>query len=498
MMQRVLIGGLFHEGNSFSKALTRGDKFTVVEGADVLTTARTSGAGLGGACRFLMQQDVELVAYRKATASPDARVADDFYFEFRDGLLKAAAAARPDCVYFELHGAMLTSSLDDAEGDLLSSLRAALGDKVIIAVSLDLHAYVTRTMLTSADIVVACKENPHSDFHLAGELAARLMLQKRNGTLRPVTAAVWVPLFVGSQMETAKGPLSRLHTLRRKMLAANPSVLDISIYNTQTLIDVADGGHCITVITDNDEVTAREVATSLARELWSMRDEFTPDNPPLAKVLDDLEQGRLARPVILGDGGDNALAGTAGDGTFMLNEFLTRRPHLRAAVPVADPDVVSRAKKAGKGNTFSACVGGKFSDDVAPVCAEWSVEHLSDGRFVQAGPFLANEPADFGDTAVLSRDNVTVLVTTRSGFTQDVAAFRSQGIEPANYDAIVVKSNHHYKLSFAEVGPCITVDTPGISNMQSGTLPFVKRRPIYPLDRIIDPDLTATVINPRG
>lgn len=488
-MHRILVGGLFHEGNSFSPLPTTAGGFAVVEGDDVIEKARRSGAGLGGAYRYLASRDVEIVPFRKATASPGGPVEDDFYLEFRDALTAASARGDFDGIYLELHGSMLTASLDDPEGDLLLALRAAVGLRPVIAVSLDLHAYVTDRMLESANVIVACKENPHSDFHVAGELAASLMLRAIDGDIRPVTCAARVPLFIGAKMETAAGPLAALHDLRRRLLVAYPSILDISIYNTQTLLDVPDAGQCITVITDGDPNTALAAAGEIATAFWEARDGFEPDNPPLADVLDELEQGRLARPAILGDGGDNALAGTPGDGTAIIREILERRPRIRAVVPVTDPAVVAEAIAAGKGGTLDTCVGGKFSKGVDPVCGAWEVISLSDGRFTMAGPFLANEPAELGGTAVLRRGNLTLLVTSRPGFTQDVAAFRSQELEPGDFDVVAVKSNHHYKLSFADVGPCITVDTPGLTSYRKGSLPFVKRRPIYPDDPMTADDI---------
>lgn len=492
-MTRILLAGLFHEGNSFSRVVTGRGSFAVTRGDAVLDKARTAGTGMGGACRRLTGENVALLPVLTAVAPPGGPVAPGLYRELRDAIVDAARAARPDGVYLDLHGAMATEDDDDPEGDLLEALRATLGPTIPIAVSLDLHAHPTPRMLARADIVVACKENPHSDYDGAGALAATLLLRALRGAIRPVTAAVWLPLVIGARMETAEGPLAALHAERRRLVEATPGLLDVSIYNTTTLLDAAGAGQCVTAIADGDAAVARDAAAALARALWAERDAFTPGFAPLDAVLGDVAAGRLRRPAILGDQGDRVLAGTPGDGTAIIAALLERWPGLRALVPVTDPDTVAAARRRGVGATLSGSVGGRLSRGIAGIAGDWRVAGLGDGRFVQRGPFLAGEPATLGDTALLTRGSLTLLATSLPGFTQDPEAFRSQGAEPAAFDVVVAKSGYHFKLSFADIGPCLVVDTPGLSNYRPGLLPYRKRRPVHPEDRVPDPDVAATL-----
>jgi microcystin degradation protein MlrC len=491
-MTRVLLAGLFHEGNSFSSLVTDRGSFAIVEGPALLEKAWRSGTAMGGACRHLVRQDdVELVPVTQALAPPGGPVAHDLYLALRDRVVAAARRERPDALYFDLHGGMVTEQSDDPEGDLLQELRTAVGPAVPIAASLDLHAAVTPRMLQAADVLVACKENPHTDYDLAGARAAELLLHKCRDQLRPVTAAVWLPLVLGARLETAEGPLARLHERRRQLLHESATLLDISIYNTTALLDVAGAGQCVTATADGDPDAACEAAAILARALWEARDEFKPNFASADAVLSAVQTGELARPTILGDQGDRTLAGTAGDGTFMLRELLQHWPDLRALVPVTDPESVAAAQALGVGAVLVGGVGGRLSLGLEPVQGSWRIERLGDGHFIQEGPFLANEPARLGNTAILTNANVTVLATSLPGFTQDPAAFRSQGPEPADFDVVVTKSGYHFKLSFARLGPCVVVDTPGLSNYRPGLLPYRRRRPVYPEDRVPTPGFVA-------
>ena len=493
-MHRVLLASLFHEGNSFSSIVTERRNFSITRGQAVLEKARNSGAAIGGAYRFLAGEDVIPVPLMTAIAPPGGPVSDRVYEEFRDTIVSAARDQRVDGIYLDLHGAMLTQSIDDVEGDLLSHLRSTVGPDIPIAVSLDLHAYMTPKMLAATALIVACKENPHSDYHLAGELATRMLVQELDGAIRPKTAAVWLPLIFGSQMETSKGPLARLHARRRELLGMHSELLDISIYNATSFMDVPDNGQCITAIENGDARHAEQVVRELAELLWQERDEFTPDLPSLEVVLERLKNG-AGRKLILGDQGDRVLAGAPGDGTYVIRHFLEHARQIHALVPLTDANAVGLAKAAGVGGHVNGPIGGGLSKSVDPVLHEWEVVGLGDGHFVQQGPFLANETAELGETATLKSGNLIVLATSKPGFTQDPQAFRSQGLDPEDFQVVVTKSGYHFKLAFTDIGECISIDSPGTTNYRPGCLPYQKLHAVYPEDLEVKPDFKVQRFN---
>ena len=492
-MPTILVASLYFEGNHFSNSVARKENFAMVEGQAVLDKAAISKAALGGAYRCFKQHNVNIVPLFTAQAAPGGHVLDEVYSEFREAIIAAATAAHYDGIYLDVHGSMVTQSIDDIEGDLLQHLRQAVGSAVVIGASLDLHAYVTRKMLNAADIIVACKENPHTDYDLAGQRVAELMLATLAGDIKPVTAAVWVPLLLSGRTETAVNPLARLHTLRRKLLSDNKGLLDISLCNQHMLLDVPNGGQCITVIADGDANAeqAGQAASTLAAAVWQARDEFTPDALALDSVLEQIEKGELQAPVICGDCGDSVLGGAPGDDTTILVEVLNHRPSLTALIPITDPDVVERACELGVGQRYLGSVGGQLSTGLTPVAGDWQIQSIGDGDFINIGPFCANEPASLGQTVVLEKDNITLMVTSRPGLTQDPAAFISQGLDPSLFDIVVVKSAVHFKASFAATGTCIAVATAGCAFYNGpGVFPFKKLGAIYPEVTDLNPELT--------
>ncbi len=82
-----------------------------------------------------------------------------------------------DAVYLDLHGAMVTEDYEDAEGELLRRVRAAVGEPVPIVVSLDYHGNVTPQMVELSDGMVAYLTYPHIDRKQTGKRAAEVMLR---------------------------------------------------------------------------------------------------------------------------------------------------------------------------------------------------------------------------------------------------------------------------------------------------------------------------------
>jgi microcystin degradation protein MlrC len=114
--------------------------------------------------RQLAAEGHETVESLLAFAQPLGRTVRSVYESLRDEILDDLRKAGPvDGVILVLHGAMVADGYDDCEGDVISRVRAIVGPKVPIGVSLDLHCHFTQKMLTEADAIICYKEYPHTD-----------------------------------------------------------------------------------------------------------------------------------------------------------------------------------------------------------------------------------------------------------------------------------------------------------------------------------------------
>src|SRR5579862_3924019 len=160
---------LSHETNRFSPLPTNLDSYREFylhlpssgEGAHYLD-APMEGVNLYAAIRA---RGHEAICGLAASAQPSMPTRRQDYELLRDEILGNLRRAVPvDAVALFLHGAQVAQGYEDCAGDILSSIRAIVGPGVAIGVLLDLHANVTQTMLTQADMLIACKEYPHWDF----------------------------------------------------------------------------------------------------------------------------------------------------------------------------------------------------------------------------------------------------------------------------------------------------------------------------------------------
>jgi microcystin degradation protein MlrC len=474
---RVLVGRLFHESHAFSPFLTQKSEFTVTRGADLLAEARTSGTTLGGIVRRLDRLGAAVVPSVSASAPPSGLVEDGFYRSIKAELIDAALAATPDAIALELHGAMGTTHLADVEGDLLTALRAAVGPDVVIGVGLDLHGHLTPAMLAAADFCIACKANPHGDVVECGEKVAAGVMSALRGAFDPVSTLVKVLMTLPGAMETTGGPLKALHEEARALAASSPMIWDISLYNVYRALDDADMGQAVCIVTNGDDAGAASIAKRLAQAFWDRRIEFKDDLLEIGEALDLIAGGRGRERFVLADMGDRVLAGAPGDSNAILAATLARPAPLKAAIPLTDAETVAAAQKVGAGATLEVAVGGKLTPGFAPLRVRARVAHLGDGNFKMRGPYRGGEWTALGPCAVLDIDGrISLLVTSKPGFTHDPEAFESNGIPLADQDFIVVKSGYHFELNFKGLATPVLVRSPGIGYYTKGLTTWKRGR----------------------
>jgi microcystin degradation protein MlrC len=113
-------------------------------------------------------------------ATPAGRLSGECFFTLRETLRESLREGLPaDGVILHLHGAASATGEDDVEGALIEMVRTELAFTGRLVVSLDLHANVTRRMLSHADALTAYRTKPHTDFVETGRRAAHLLLDDR-------------------------------------------------------------------------------------------------------------------------------------------------------------------------------------------------------------------------------------------------------------------------------------------------------------------------------
>jgi microcystin degradation protein MlrC len=130
-----------------------------------------------------------------ASAGPSGKVERAAFERFCDPIVAAARQGRFDGILLGLHGAMVLDFREDGEGEILRRIRASAGGEIPIAITLDLHANVSRQMCSLADIIVSFRTYPHVDLRETGRRAGDILHRTLAGEIKPRTIRVSRPML---------------------------------------------------------------------------------------------------------------------------------------------------------------------------------------------------------------------------------------------------------------------------------------------------------------
>ena len=488
---RIAVGCIGHETNTFTPVPTTIESFresAFYTGEEIRETFSGTSSITGGFIEAAAELDMELVPLLWTFAVPSGRIEQSAYDELKAALLARLQAAGPVCgVLLDLHGAMVTADLEDAEGDLLAAVRHRVGPLPIVA-TLDLHANITAAMATHADVLIGFDTYPHVDCRERGLEAARLIEAMVVGRVRPTMAYRQLPLLTPPPCQcTMRPPMSevveRLHALEDRA-----GVLTATVAMGFPFADIRDAGATVLVTTDDDADLAARCADEFARYMWDMRERFRAD---LMSVEEAIERAARTegRPVILAEGADNPGGGGPCDGTFILRALIEADFQDAVVALIRDPESVARAVEAGVGNQVDLEVGGKtlpLHGEPVPVTAY--VKSISDGVFVHQGDMARGTVGEMGRTAVVRIGGVEIVLSERRIQPFDAELLRSLGIEPRDRKLIALKSVVHFRADYEPIAhEILEVDTPGVHRGNLFSFEYRQlRRPIYPLDEAVE------------
>ena len=419
-----------------------------------------------------------LIEGTSAWAEPAGMVGRAAYESLRDEILGQLRAAGPvDVVLLGLHGAMVADGYDDPEGDFLAHVREVAGPRAVIGAELDLHAHLTELKVRSADLLVAFKEFPHTDFMERARDLAALCLRAARGEVRP-RAAVWDLRQIGGYM-TSREP-GRGLTDRLLAQEGRDGILSVSVIHGFQAADVPEVGTKVLAYSDGDPAPAAALAERVGREILSWGQAGNPPHPKPAEAVAEA-LAMPPGPVILADRWDNPGGGVAGDSTFLVEELLRHPDVPSAAGALWDPVAVSFCRAAGPGAVLPLRFGGKATAGSGrPVDATVRVRAVTEELVI---PF-AGSRVSLGAAASVTIGALDVVLASGRAQTFSPAVFTELGVELAAKRIVVVKSSNHFHAAFAPIAAgVIYVDCGGPYPPDPARIPYTKvRRPIAPLD----------------
>jgi len=475
---RIAVGGIEHETNTFAvemSGLTGLADFSHFVGDEVLrfTGTRTP---LGGMLDEAVSLGIDVVPTYFASATPSGTIERDAYLTMKMRLLDAInAAGRLDAVALELHGAGVVEGIEDLEGDLVASIRAAVGPDVVIGAVFDLHGNLTQFMADQLDLSFGCHLYPHTDFYDRGRELVAAIPQVVSRLITPVTFVQQLPLLLPAS-STDLEPAA-LTNERCAAAETTDGVIDATFFHGFAFTDIGPTGASISVTTDNDLDLARSVARSIGNDIWERRDSFFPESigEHAAIAIAQKRMDELGRPVIISDTADNPGGGAPGDATHLLRAMIEADLERACFGFVFDPAAVEQAIAAGVGNRAQLAIGGHHDElHGAPIDVEAYVVGITDGRFVYTNAMLAGVDANLGPCVRVRIEGshgpgtgIDVILSSVRQQTLDEEIFLLHGIDVRTYDLVALKGSSHFRAGFTHLATAIVAaDTPGLTTQQ--------------------------------
>lgn len=482
MKPRIAVCGIHIESSTFTPYMSDVNDFVVTRGEEIL--ARYSWLS------YTWAQAVEWIGLLHARAIPGGVVKASAYQAWKTeiiaGLKNLVSTQEIDGLFFDIHGAMSVEGIDDAEGDLISAIRAVIGAETFVGASMDLHGNVSETLFDLTDMLTCYRMAPHEDAYESRMRAAQnlvnlVLAPKHNGKrVRPAKAIVHVPVLLpGEKTSTRLEPAASLYG-QIPVLAARPGVTDVSIWIGFAW---ADQPRCKAAIAayGSDAKAVETVARQLALDFWNQHEAFE-FVAPTGSFKQCLEAALIGeKPFFISDSGDNPGAGGADDVTYALAQLLQWEPVIKGQMraiyaSLVDPQSVKIARAAGIGATVSLSVGGKI-DTRSPGT-------LSINAIVVA---MGTDPRG-GQVVALESNGVTFILTEQRHQYAEAISFSYLGLDPRDFEVVVVKIGYLEPDIYAMAKGWWMALTPGGVDQDLLRLGHKRiSRPMYPFDTDFDP-----------
>jgi microcystin degradation protein MlrC len=417
---------------------------------------------------------VGLLSPRNAVGgSSGSWITQEAFDKYTGGIVKDLEEQGPfDGVFLALHGAMAVTGVPRPEAEIARRVRAAVGDIPIVA-TFDLHGNEDGAFLEVADGSFTVKRYPHYDARLQGERAARYLLRVIRGTYKPTTATrkpgvITPSVYQGTGVSPARDIMERA----RRWECRRPDAF-VSVFFGFAYADVPDVGATVSVMTNDDQALADEIADDMAEYIWRVRAEFAGRKLPkteegVALAIAAARAGKT--PVVIADHADRT-----GNSTHILEALIQQEARNFCIATIADKKCIDLiVAEAGVGQTFSVDVGG-YADRFAgkPVSIEGTVEYLG-------------EYEHFDTVAVLRfGNNNRVIVTPQLHQVTTREIFDTLGIDLGDCDIISLKTRVHFRRGFHETGlagAIFEIDTPGLGPADLTTLDYKNvPKDLYPI-----------------
>jgi microcystin degradation protein MlrC len=491
---KCVVAMMQHETNTFSPLPTPLSAFGSGVGLDLPPSGEqameiygSADFAFAGMLEVARSQGADCIVPVTAYAEPGGKVDDDA-FDYICEQICVAVKQGCDAVLLDLHGAMVTRSHDDGEGELLRRIRE-IAPGIPIAVALDFHTNLTSTMVDNCNVIDGYRTYPHIDMYETGQRAAKSLFYSLAQGIE--TKMCWraLPMMTHMILQTPlRQPMKDIMDLAIEAVD-NTDILNASVFGGFPLADIAHVSLSVLTVESSKNYLGDGLVKKLCAMAWKRRQDFIFEAEPMPDSINKAMRFETF-PVVIADHGDNCGAGGSGDDLSVLDEMLRQGLTSIIAGPIWDPQAVEQMIACGEGNEIKLTIGGKTS---VPAIAQvghgisctGKIKKITDGRFIITAPMQTGLEVNLGRTVVLDIGAAQIVVCEERWEPYDPGCFIHAGLNPQDCKYILIKSRQHFRAGFESLARHIVLAAgPGVCSSDYSQFEFIRlSRPIFPLDR---------------
>lgn len=482
---KVVVGGLYHESNTFNPFPTKASDFVLVEGEDMLDRVAST--------EVFQEAGFEIVPSIHAFGLSSGKVTEEAYRYFADKLLDVLRSETDvDGIWLHLHGAMTVERIGSGELQLLKEIREIVGYDIPISLALDIHGNNAVDFAKYVNIVRAYRTVPHTDQGETESITARLLVDALNRGVNVTPAYNRVPMIIGG--ETALGASEPLRSIFAKLEEFEDidGIATASFFIGFSWADTEVSSASVLVVPESDAYSdlAKKKAHELAAYVFSRRDEFTfdvtalPSDDAITKAIECDK-----KPVFISDSGDNTTGGAVGINTVLLEKLLNTDLQGKKALLTAiyDKKAFEVCSKYSIGDEVSLHVGVDRDEDSKSLAIKGTLKAKGDLL-----GYLGATTDKVGEVCTVSVGNLDVVIANSGESFITKGHFKAADLDLTAYDIIFVKQGYLFPELSAIAELEMMALTPGATYQLLEELDFQNiPRPCFPLDKDFDFDIPA-------
>lgn len=491
-MHRILYANFFHETHTFLPGLTGLDDFSIANGNEVFNLNSGRSSPRDGFFEVAYENQWQVIPCIDMIALPSSTLSDEtvefFWDEFNKKLNDENYI---DGIFLVLHGASVSESYMDVEGEIYKRIRNHKnGEKLPIAAVCDYHANVSVDMIKYSQVLIPYRNNPHTDAKEASRYAAtHLQLYLEENVKLTTKFKLLSRLISPYDSGTEDEPIATIQKMCRAWEKDLESVVSVNFFAGFAYADTPCCSASFSVIFKNESV--KNDKNFIEMENLISKTLASPHGKKIIQSDQWVPKYSGNEPCIIAEPSDNIGAGTTGDGTGLLRLFL-KHDLDHALVVINDPESVHKCSGLKISEEVKLNIGGHtLPFDQGPIALESKLISHHEGKFtlLDKKSHLASMgyyEVDMGPTCVLKYRGITIVLTTIKTPPFDLGQIKSLGLNPKEFKFIGVKAAVAHRKAYNEVSSShIAIETPGPCPQNLNSLPYKNlERPIVPLDPV--------------